>query len=289
MQAGESLHEALARELEEELGVRTLASRPLLQLAHDYPARRVVLYAREVRTDGEPVSREGQALRWVDPNDRPVFDGLDLLEADGPIVTAMRLPSRYLISPPSLTLQEVPALFERATRAGIQLLQLRQPHAHQGQLRSLAAAFSRTVEQRSRAGQASPAWVLGGDPSLTLPVASSMQLAGLHLPARALDELSRLRALADERRWWLLVSCHDEQELRKARAGGADAAVLGPVLPTPSHPQATGLGWSRFAALIGDLALPVYAIGGMQESLLGQAWEAGAQGVAGIRGLAPLS
>ncbi len=199
----------------------------------------------------------------------------------------MRLPSRYLISPPSLTVEQVPGLFERATSAGIDLLQLRRPHADQGQLRSLAEAFARTVDERSRASEGSPAWVLGGDPSLTLPVARSMQLAGLHLPARALDELSRLRSLADERRWWLLVSCHDEQELRKACAGGADAAVLGPVLPTPSHPQAAGLGWSRFAALIGDLALPVYAIGGMQESLLGQAWEAGAQGIAGIRGLAP--
>jgi thiamine monophosphate synthase len=59
------------------------------------------------------------------------------------------------------------------------------------------------------------------------------------------------------------------------------------VLPTRSHPDAQPLGWERFAALTEEAAIPVYALGGMHPGLLAQAWESGAQGVAGIRGLWP--
>lgn len=287
VKAGESLHDALVRELDEELGVRTTHSRPLLQLAHDYPERRVVLHAREARCCGAPRSREGQALRWVNPQDREAFAALDLLEADGPIVTAMRLPERYMITPPILDVAQVPVLFERAAAAHVGLLQLRQPNADGQQLRRLVRAFAEVTRQRIREGLASPDWLLGGDPAQTLPLAeANTGFAGLHLPARALGELASLRSRADVAGWWLFCSCHDEDELAQAKGGGADAAVLGPVLPTPTHPDQPGLGWERFATLLEDLPLPVYAIGGMGEHLLAQAWEAGGQGVAGIRGLA---
>lgn len=290
VQAGESLHEALARELEEELGVRTLSSRPLLQLAHDYPERRVILHAREARHEGQPQSREGQSLRWVNLADEATFATLDLLEADGPIVTAMRLPARYLITPPQLSPQDVGAFLDRAAKADIHLVQLRQPHADAAALGALCVAFDRVLGERARAGLASPAWILGGDPVHTVPLAQSQAtVAGLHLPARCLDQLTRLRGLADERGWRLMCSCHDPAELAIAAAYGADAAVLGPVLPTPSHPGAEALGWARFAEWLIDLPLPVFAIGGMHEALLSTAWEAGAQGVAGIRDLAETS
>lgn len=287
VQAGESLHGALARELDEELGVRTLSSRPLLQLAHDYPERRVILHAREALHAGQPQSREGQSLRWVDLADEAAFATLDLLEADGPIVTAMGLPARYLITPPQLSAQEVGTFLHRAADAGIRLVQLRQPHADSAALGSLCAAFEQALGERARAGEVTPSWLLGGDPAQTVPLAEAHgALAGLHLPARFLGQLPRLRGLADERGWRLMCSCHDPDELATAAAHGADAAVLGPVLPTPSHPEAEPLGWARFAEWLIDLPLPVFAIGGMHEALLSTAWEAGAQGVAGIRGLA---
>jgi len=81
------------------------------------------------------------------------------------------------------------------------------------------------------------------------------------------------------------ASCNDEQELRRAAELDLDYVVLGPVLPTASHPQAPGLGWEAFAGLIRTYRLPVYALGGMREEHLEQAWRAGAHGIALMRGL----
>ncbi len=71
--------------------------------------------------------------------------------------------------------------------------------------------------------------------------------------------------------------------METARRLGADFAVLGPVLPTASHPQARGLGWEAWQQLRGESPQPVYAIGGVGPRQLEQAHEYGAQGVAGIR------
>jgi 8-oxo-dGTP diphosphatase len=66
---------------------------------------------------------------------------------------------------------------------------------------------------------------------------------------------------------------------------GLDYVVLGPVLPTLSHPGASTLGWERFAAYVRNYPLPVYAIGGLSDDLLQTAWEHGAHGIAMLRGV----
>ena len=48
-----------------------------------------------------------------------------------------------------------------------------------------------------------------------------------------------------------------------------------------------GLGWQRLRELCRSTRLPVYALGGLGEQDLGRAREAGAHGVAAIRGLWP--
>ena len=80
------------------------------------------------------------------------------------------------------------------------------------------------------------------------------------------------------------ASCHDEFELQRAEKLGADFAVLGPVQATPSHPGVPVLGWEKFAALIRDCPLPVFALGGMMEGDLPRAWRAGAHGISMLRG-----
>ena len=76
------------------------------------------------------------------------------------------------------------------------------------------------------------------------------------------------------------ASCHDERELDRAAVLGLDYAVVGPVKATPSHPQATPLGWEAFAALVHDRPMPVYAIGGLTRADLAEARSRGAHGVA---------
>jgi 8-oxo-dGTP diphosphatase len=79
------------------------------------------------------------------------------------------------------------------------------------------------------------------------------------------------------------ASCHDADELAQAARLDLDFAVLGPVMPTASHPGQPGIGWDRFAALAGGLPLPVYAIGGLGPRDLDEARRHGAHGVAAIR------
>jgi len=74
-----------------------------------------------------------------------------------------------------------------------------------------------------------------------------------------------------------------ERELRRAGDLGLDFAVLGSVLPTPSHPGGPTLGWPGAAELLQDCRLPVYLIGGLGHGDLPAARAAGAQGIAAIR------
>ena len=92
LEPGETRTEALARELEEELGIEIEQPRPLLRLRHTYSYGKVLLDVWVVRRyRGEPRCLDGQALRWC----RLVELGsADLLPADRPIVAALRLPER---------------------------------------------------------------------------------------------------------------------------------------------------------------------------------------------------
>jgi mutator protein MutT len=103
--AGEDPYAGLARELSEELGVVVRAARPLIRLRHTYTDRRVLLDVWQVTDyDGEPQAIESQALAWAKPDDLPRHD---LLEADRPIVTALRLPRLARVLAPGESLQSV--------------------------------------------------------------------------------------------------------------------------------------------------------------------------------------
>jgi 8-oxo-dGTP diphosphatase len=88
-QAGEVALAALARELDEELGIAVLEAEPVLKLEHDYPDKRVRLDVWHVRRyQGQVAAREGQPLRWVTVAE---CRQLPLLEADWPIVERLPL------------------------------------------------------------------------------------------------------------------------------------------------------------------------------------------------------
>jgi mutator protein MutT len=97
LERGEGRREALARELHEELGITiTGAPRPLIRLEHSYPDKHVHLDIWVVRQyQGEAQGLEGQALRWVTPEE---LETVELLPADGPIVAALRLPETLTVA-----------------------------------------------------------------------------------------------------------------------------------------------------------------------------------------------
>lgn len=302
LKAGEGRLEALARELHEELGIELDDARPLIHYRHRYPELEVELDAwRVTRWRGEPYGREGQAIDWQAP---AALMDYGLLPADAPILNALRLPPLVLVTPPAapagegafLDALEASVAGHRASAvagrelplaAGCDLLVvLRRPDLDPADLLELAAGAACRLDgsgaQLLLHGDPQVLGPLLREPPAPLRVRLAGTLAGLHSPAWF---LSAITGRPPPREWLFGVSCHDAAELAAAQAAGADYAFLGNLKPSASHPGRPGIGWDAFAAGVADLSLPVYAIGGLGPADLEDAWAAGAQGVAAIRGL----
>ncbi|GAA0550067.1 8-oxo-dGTP diphosphatase MutT [Rheinheimera aquimaris] len=66
VEQGETVEQALKRELQEEVAIDVTASSAFMQLEYAYPEKTVLLDIYLVTGfDGEPEGREGQPLRWV--------------------------------------------------------------------------------------------------------------------------------------------------------------------------------------------------------------------------------
>lgn len=86
-ESGEAFEDALARELDEELGVQVTLYRRLITLEHEYPDRHVRIdFFLVTEWQGTPEGRQGQAVRWV-PIEALSAD--ELLPADAPVVAAL--------------------------------------------------------------------------------------------------------------------------------------------------------------------------------------------------------
>ena len=271
LEPGEGIQAALARELREELGIETRTFEPLISLPWRYPEKSIRLHALRVTGwRGEPRAREGHPLRWM-PLDR--IDTDEMPAADRPIVTALCLPMHYAISPATSNGEVALSWLRQTSHDGrAPLLQLRLPGFDRAMLRNiLRAALDQVAIPRDRL-------LVNGDIELAREVG-----IGVHLRAAQLHEL-HARPLPHG--LWVGASCHDARELELAIKLDADFAVLGPVNPTASHPQAAPLGWRGFETLSFDARLPVYALGGVGLDDLDRARAAGGQGVAGIRAFA---
>jgi mutator protein MutT len=68
-EAGETLHDCLARELMEELAIRAKPVAELTLIEHNYPHARVRLFPFVCKLDEgvEPRAIECQAMEWIDP------------------------------------------------------------------------------------------------------------------------------------------------------------------------------------------------------------------------------
>src|SRR5262245_33071613 len=71
---GESHEECLARELFEELGVRSVIGQEILVTEHAYPDRTVRLHFRRSALQGEPQPILGQAMRWATRDELSTID-----------------------------------------------------------------------------------------------------------------------------------------------------------------------------------------------------------------------
>ncbi|MDP2786180.1 MAG: Nudix family hydrolase [Sulfurimicrobium sp.] len=268
VEAGESLFQALARELHEELGIEVKHAYPWLVRHFDYEHASVKLhFFRVVAWDGEPHGKESQLLAWQTPGS---VDVAPLLPANGPILSALELPATLAISNIA-EMGEEPFMshLAGALENGLRLIQLRE--------KSLSLPELERVARRvvSLAHGYGARVVINAEVRLAQAVGAD----GVHLTAAA---LMRLEARPQDR--LVGASCHSVEELERAAELELDYVLLGAVLPTLSHPGAHALGWEAFAGLIKDYPLPVYALGGMSPAHLETAWAAGAHGIAMLRG-----
>lgn len=265
IEPGESAQQALVRELHEELGILVEEARPLIRVRHDYRDRTVLLDTWRVQSwQGTPQGREGQQLAWVLPQ---ALGGVDLLAADAPIVNALRLPEHYVFTPPTLAVgslrEALPHLPPRA------LLRLRLPQLSDAQYAQLARSLAPLCAERS------VVLMLDRTPELSLELG-----LGWHA---SVQRAAALQARPIPASRWFAGSAHTAEELAHLHRCGADFAVLGQVLATPTHGDRTPMGWTNFAQLARGAGMPVYAIGGVGPAHLPAARLAYAQGVAGIR------
>lgn len=313
IEPGETVLQALARELKEELDIDVTEASRWVTHVHEYPKTIVRLsFCKVTGWNGTPSGIEGQSLAWV-RTDLPLEIG-PLLPATEPPLRWLQLPERYLLTSIGGTegLAGFLSKLETALAEGKMLVQFREP---QWQAKADAAEVRAGLEAVLRVCREAGApclvnsvhpeewWVLADGVQLRAKDAAAFAggertaPAGLlhpspngEAPANGADPNTREYAMTRrdahlKPRRLVGVSAHDAEGLKIARALHADFAVLGHVLDTPSHPDQPALGWESFGRLAFEAGLPVYAIGGQSEATLPTAKQHGAHGIAGIRHL----
>jgi len=270
VEAGESMRHALVRELQEELGITVDRAWPWLCREFTYPHAKVRLKFFRVASwhgDISPIEHSGFAWQKIGA----AANVAPILPANGPILRALELPSLYALSNAEENGVDCElARLSAALANGLRLIQIRDktlPPAERLRLAAGAMAAARSY--------ADARVLINDDEALALAVGAH----GLHLSASRLAQSERRPSFA-----WVAASCHTAAELARAAQLEIDFAVLGPLLPTPTHPAASGIGWAHFAGLVDCSPLPVFALGGMRQEMLESAWDHGAHGIALMRG-----
>jgi len=257
---GETVEQALARELAEELGIRVQGSLPWTVLEHDYPHAYVRLHFRRVyRWRGEPQPVEGQRLQFHRPG---ATAPTPLLPAAVPALRWIQLPSVMARraaagAPASVALDWL----RDALARGVRLVLWDESHR--------APAERTAVAQRARALAASY-----GVPLLDAADAGapSAVLAGA---GRFLKPAQLRQAVPSGADRWLGAAAGSREDLLRAAALGCDLAVW------EGDGSATmGTADARVAALAALQApLPVYVPAPLSLAALAAAHRAGAHGL----------
>lgn len=270
IETGESAEHALIRESQEELGITPTHIQPWIKRRYDYPAthdaeaKTVLLHFFFVHAwQGELQAREGQQFAWQHPHKLNVNP---VLPANAPIMQALSLPPVYAIS----NIQEMGEhaflqALNKQLDQGLQLLQIRESQLDSEALAQLSERVLKLcAPYECRC-------LLNGSPEQAL----QLGYQGVHLNSQRMMTVT-------QKPDHLLVgaSCHNRAELEQAQSLQLDFALLSPVLPTKSHPEASGMGWEKFGETLSGLEIPVYGLGGMKPEHLFEALACGARGVA---------
>jgi len=113
--------------------------------------------------------------------------------------------------------------------------------------------------------------------------ATRVRGVGVHLPERLAHRAGPIRRARPG--VIVTVAAHSLAALIRARRAGADAALLSVAFPSKSASAGRPLGPVRFAALVRQAGLPVYALGGVKTKNAPRLKGSGAAGLAMVEGL----
>lgn len=271
LERGETVSQALQRELHEELDIKPTSFKPLLQIRHNYPEKSVLLDVwRITQFEGQPQGNEGQPWAWVA---RQNLNNYAFPAANAPIVNAICLPDSVAISGSYSSTEDFHNKVESVFQSGIKLFYLRAPELYQDQelMQSILSLCTRydaiTVVNDVYTARSHPGFGLHlTQKSLLQQASSSMQLQGFPLVG---------------------ASCHKKTDLKTAKILDLDYAFLSPVFKTPTHPKAQTLGAGQWGRLVNGVGIPTYALGGMEPEDVSWVRSIGGQGVAGISAFWP--
>ena len=191
--------------------------------------------------------------------------------ANRPIITAACLPERYLVTGQFADKSELVGKIQSAFENGISLVQFRAPWLSGQQYRECLNEILPLFSGNQQL-------VVKGD----LALLQEKNVAGLHLTSEQLKKLqSESFKYTGEK--WLAAACHNAEQIKMAEGIGASFVTVSPVAETLTHPDAPPLGWEKAEQLIEEANVPVYCLGGMDDSCQAQAIDCGAQGIAAIR------
>ena len=268
IEAGESVLQALQRELMEELNVSITRATPWFTFLMHYTHAAVRLHCwRVTEWHGEMRGMEAQQFAW---QRLEAITVVPILPGCVPIFNALALPSVYAITDATEVGVEVYLTrLEQALKNGLKMIQIREKNM----LRDQVIRFATRIIKIAHAHHAKV--LINSDIELAREIGAD----GVHLTARQLNQCTSRPDVVV-----VAASTHCREEIERAAELKLDFVVLGAVKPTPTHPDEMPLGWERFAAIVEATPLPVYALGGLSPGDLLTAMAHGAHGVAMQRG-----
>ena len=275
LESGETVRQALSRELNEELALTVKSAKPLIKIYHDYEEHSVLLDVWQINSwdmsSADDRGQQGQKIEWVDISS---LGARDFPAANRAIIKSVQLSDFYLICPePEADNKNYINKFKACISAGVRLFQLRfSENSYYDRHEDLIVELLELCKSsRSRL-------LINSLPDYAVKIGAH----GVHLNSERL--LQFYERPLDEK-FLVSASCHNSTELEHACKIDVDFAVLSPVNKTSSHESAKPLGWDKFKNLVEPVNIPVYALGGMRADDMKKFCEFGAQGVSVLSGV----
>lgn len=179
----------------------------------------------------------------------------------------------YLVTPASPGGRDLDEFLPRVLEAGVDMVQLREKNAEAGPLLRWCEVV------RRRTSEFGALFVVND----RVDVAIAAGADGIHLGQDDLPVAEARRQMGDVP--LIGLSTHSELQLVDAQTSGADYAAVGPVYSTPTKPGRPAVGLDLVAFAADRATLPLFVIGGVDETNLARVMEAGARRVSVVRAL----